>query len=209
MSATTRIELPEIHDQSNPLADLGRGIAGFFRVLVRNRAGLIGFCGLIFYFLLTFIAPSFVRFDDEVKLDEIAGPPGSRIQLLVRRENADQYTSFESLAGKKVGVVDQTGGPSLIRPYADTLEVETFAWNSRRAGPGIVAALNALAGGEIDAMLIFSKSVRESVTEPRDAQHREAFSDLVVSNPTLGPPRLLGTDTQGRDIASHIVHGGR
>ncbi|HLV37210.1 MAG TPA: ABC transporter permease subunit [Spirillospora sp.] len=209
MSATTRIELPEIHDQSNPLADLGRGIAGFFRVLVRNRAGLIGFCGLILNLLLTFIAPSFVRFDDEVKLDEIAGPPGSRIQLLVRRENADQYTSFESLAGKKVGVVDQTGGPSLIRPYADTLEVETFAWNSRRAGPGIVAALNALADGEIDAMLIFSKSVREYVTEPRDAQHREAFSDLVVSNPTLGPPRLLGTDTQGRDIASHIVHGGR
>src|SRR5690606_20809291 len=76
MSATTRIELPEIHDQSNPLADLGRGIAGFFRVLVRNRAGLIGFCCLIFYFLLTFIARSFVRLDDEVKLDEIAGPPG-------------------------------------------------------------------------------------------------------------------------------------
>jgi peptide/nickel transport system permease protein len=33
--------------------------------------------------------------------------------------------------------------------------------------------------------------------------------NIVISNPRLGPPHLLGTDTQGRDIATHIVHGGR
>jgi peptide/nickel transport system permease protein len=30
----------------------------------------------------------------------------------------------------------------------------------------------------------------------------------VVANPELGPSYLLGTDTQGRDIFSHIVNGG-
>src|SRR5690606_5787667 len=153
--------------------------------------------------------PSFVAFDDEVNLDEVAGPPGGRIQLLVRRENQNTYTSFESLAGKTVGVIDQTGGPSLIEPYEDMLEVESFNWNSRRSGPGIEAGLNALAAGEIDALLLFSKTVRDYVTDPLDPARKEAYADLVVSNPTLGPPHLLGTDTQGRDIATHIIHGGR
>jgi peptide/nickel transport system permease protein len=163
----------------------------------------------VFYFVLTFIMPSFIAFDDEVNLDEIAGAPGSRIQLLVREENQDTLTSFESLAGKRVGVVDQTGGPSLIAPWVDTLEVEAYNWNNRRTGPGIEAALADLDAGEIDAMLIFSKSVRQYVTNPQDPTLKAAYSDLVVSNPTLGPPHLLGTDTQGRDIATHIVHGGR
>lgn len=209
MTATTKTELPPMQDDRQILADIWRGTTGYFRVLMHNKAGFIGFLGLLAYFVVTFIGPYFVAFDDEVNLDEIAGPVGSRIQLLVRAENADVYTSFESLAGKKVGVVDQTGGASLIAPWEDTLEVESFNWNSRRTGPGILAALTALDAGEIDAMLIFSKSVREYVTEPTDPQQKEAFSDLVVSNPTLGPAHLLGTDTQGRDIATHIVHGGR
>src|SRR5690606_29976033 len=41
-----------------------------------------------------------------------------------------------------------------------------------------------------------------------DTRRREEFADLTVSNPELGPPYLLGTDTQGRDIFSHIIHGG-
>jgi peptide/nickel transport system permease protein len=207
--ASTTVDSPIVNNDHNILADIGHSIAGFFRILLRNRAGFIGFLGLVFYFILTFILPSFVAFDDEVNLDEVAGPPGGRIQLLVRRENQNTYTSFESLAGKTVGVIDQTGGPSLIEPYEDMLEVESFNWNSRRSGPGIEAGLNALAAGEIDALLLFSKTVRDYVTDPLDPARKEAYADLVVSNPTLGPPHLLGTDTQGRDIATHIIHGGR
>jgi peptide/nickel transport system permease protein len=206
-SITQNIET--VDDQRNILADIWFVIITYLRVLSRNTTGLIGFLGLVFYFVLTFIMPSFIAFDDEVNLDEIAGAPGSRIQLLVREENRDTLTSFESLAGKRVGVVDQTGGPSLIAPWVDTLEVEAYNWNNRRTGPGIEAALADLDAGEIDAMLIFSKSVRQYVTNPQDPTLKAAYSDLVVSNPTLGPPHLLGTDTQGRDIATHIVHGGR
>ena len=181
----------------------------FVNRLRANRAGFIGFLGLLGYFFLTFIMPSFIEFDGEVNLDEITGPVGSRIQLAVHRENADLRT-FEDLAGKTVGVVDQTGGPSLIAPYAETINVEEYRWTSRRAGPGIQAALVDLASGEIDAMLIFSKTVAGILADDGDAELQALVRDqVVISNSELGPPHLLGTDTQGRDIATHIVHGGR
>ena len=181
----------------------------FVNRLRANRAGFIGFLGLLGYFILTFIMPSFIEFDGEVNLDEITGPVGSRIQLAVHRDNADLRT-LEDLAGKTVGVVDQTGGPSLIAPYAETINVEEYRWTSRRAGPGIQAALVDLANGEIDAMLIFSKTVAGILAGDGDAELQALMRDqVVISNSELGPPHLLGTDTQGRDIATHIVHGGR
>ena len=187
-------------------------ISGIFQFLNRlraNRAGFIGFLGLVAYFVLTFVMPSFIPFDSEVNLDEIAGPVGSRIQLAVHTENAHLRT-FEDLAGKTVGVVDQTGGPSLIAPYADSINIEKYRWTSRRAGPGVRAALVDLAAKEIDAMLIFSKNMDGLRTDENDPELQALLAEhIVVSNPELGPPHLLGTDTQGRDIATHIVHGGR
>src|SRR5688500_15700627 len=97
--------------RQNPLLGLLHTGEAFFGALRRNRAGFIGFLGLLFYFVLTFIGPRFVPFDDEVKLDEIAGPPGARLQLVVRDTDAAQFTTMESLAGHKVGVVSNTGGP--------------------------------------------------------------------------------------------------
>ena len=208
-TASQQFDIPEIKNERSVFADFWHGIRAYLGLLSRNRTGLIGFAGLLFYVVVTFIGPSFVVFDDEVNLDEIAGAPGSRIQLLAREENKDTYTSFESLAGKTVGVVSQTGGPSLIEPWEDTLTVEEYRWSSPRSGPGIEAALADLDAGEIDAMLIFSKSVRLFVVESADPAVKEAYVDLVVSNPTIGPAHLFGTDTQGRDIATHIVHGGR
>ena len=185
------------------------GIVQFLTRLRANRAGFIGFLGLMAYFVLTFIMPGFIPFDSEVNLDEIAGPVGSRIQLAVHADNANLRT-FDDLAGKTVGVVDQTGGPSLIAPYADNISIEKYRWTSRRAGPGVRAALVDLANREIDAMLIFSKNVAEIRADTDDPELQALFAEhIVISNPELGPPHLLGTDTQGRDIATHIVHGGR
>ncbi len=188
--------------------DLVQASLRFIQRLRGNRAGFIGFLGLFVYFIITFIMPSFVEFDNEPNLDEIVGPIGSRIQLAVHRDNA-HLRSFEDLAGKTVGVVDQTGGPSLIAPYADTFTVEKYRWTSRRQGPGIAAALTDLANKEIDAMLIFSKTVQKTI--PEDEPELQALMEqhIVISNPALGPPHLLGTDTQGRDIATHMVHGGK
>ncbi len=190
---------------------------GLLRRLIRgwtlirgNRAGLIGFLGLVGYFLLTFILPFFVEFDGSPKLDEITAPPGSRIQLAVHREEAQRFRSLEDLAGRTVGVVTQTGGPGFIEPYQDQLTVKRYRWNSRVRGPGIELALKDLANRKIEAMLIFSKSWEDLVENQADLELRKLLlENVVISNPTLGPMSLLGTDTQGRDIASHIVHGGR
>ena len=187
-----------------------RGTWSFVKKISTNRSGFIGFLGLVAYFILTFIMPYFIPFDDVAKLDEITGPPGSRIQLAVHVDDANRYMTLDDLAGQTVGVVSQSGGAAFIEPYEDTLTVEEFRWTSRRDGPGVQAALTALANREVDAVLIFSKSVDEYIVNQSDPELRQLFEEnIVISNPTLGPRHWLGTDTQGRDIATHIVHGGR
>ncbi|MEP7290223.1 MAG: ABC transporter permease subunit [Chloroflexota bacterium] len=176
-----------------------RPLSIFVRALSRNRAGAIGFIGLVIYAIWIFIAPLFVPFDNIVRLDEIAAPPGSRDQLIVRGADAETYRSLSDLAGKNVGIVAETGGDVIVAPYADSFTVDETRW---RSGRGQESALQDLVDGKIDALVIFSESVKREVTG------HEAFSSLVVSNPTLGPAHLLGTDTQGRDIFSHIINGG-
>ncbi|MCE2472351.1 MAG: ABC transporter permease subunit [Anaerolineae bacterium] len=186
-----------------------RAAVRFVRRLRSNVPGMIGFIGLVAYFIFTFILPHFIEFDNEPNLDEIVGPIGSRIQLAVHSDNA-HLSTFEDLAGLTVGVVDQTGAPGLIAPYAAALTVEEYRWTSRRAGPGLEASLIDLANKEIDALLVFSKTVTELIDKQEDPELKALFADnIVISNPALGPPHLLGTDTQGRDIATHVVHGGR
>lgn len=186
-----------------------RSAARFLRRLRSNVPGMIGFIGLVAYFIFTFIMPHIIEFDGDPNLDEIVGPIGSRIQLAAHSENA-HLRSFEDLAGKTVGVVDQTGGPDLIAPYSDSLTIETYRWTSRRSGPGLETSLIDLANKEIDALLIFSKTVTELIDNQEDPELKALFAEnIVITNPELGPPHLLGTDTQGRDIATHVVHGGR
>ncbi len=50
--------------------------------------------------------------------------------------------------------------------------------------------------------MIFSDQVKKYVTGNPE------YANLVVSNAELGASHLLGTDTQGRDIFSHIINGG-
>ncbi len=176
-------------------------IGHFFRVLVRSKAGFAGFIGLVFFALLVFIGPLFVPFDGEVKLDQINAPPGSRLELLTRTEDAGTYTTLESLEGRTVGVIRSSAGELMVEPYEDdgVLEVEDY---SRRQ---IDDALEELSEGDTDALILFSTLVDEFVTGPAEPE----FPNLAVSNPRLGPVHILGADTQGRDIFSHIVNGGR
>lgn len=173
----------------------------FLRALQRNRAGMVGFIGLVFYALLVTVGPALVTFDSEVKLDQIAAPPGSRIQLVTRAADAEKYRNLSDLSGKTVGVLDNTGGEKLVEPYSAQFKIDRTRW---RSGRGATEAMTKLTEGKIDALVIFSETFRRSA-----ADSPEQFSGLVVSNPTLGPAHILGTDTQGRDIFSHIVHGGR
>ena len=182
-----------------------RPLLVFWRALRRSPVGLVGFIGLLLYALLITIGPLLVPFDTVVRLDQIAAPPGSRLMLLTRTEDAARYTSLESLAGRTVGYVRETGGESFLRDYLranpDAFQTEDTRW---RSGRGVPDAMQSLADGEIDALVVFSESVKRYITN----DPASPFTTLAVSNAALGAPHILGTDTQGRDIFSHIVNGG-
>ncbi len=188
--------------QSNPLLGILGRILNFFKALSRTRAGILGLGGLIFYALLISVGQWLVSFDSKVKLDQITAPPGSRLQLLTRSEDATSLTSWQALSGKTVGVLERSGGADLIAPHSDNLTVQTIRFQS---GRGITTGLELLDAGEIDALIMFSTHVKANVTEAKD----ERFSSLAVANASLGPRHWLGTDTQGRDILSHVINGGR
>ncbi len=196
------------------MASRFRQLVTLFHQIRANRAGFIGLLGLIGYFILTFLLPYVVPFDDQPKLDEITAPPGSRLQLAVHRDNAERFRTLEDLAGETVGVVSQTGGLLFLKEFAETTDTppkaKRYRWRSRISGPGIEAALKDVANQKIAATLVYSQAWKEAVEQADDPAFQKLIQEtVVISNPTLGPMSLLGTDTQGRDLASHIVHGGR
>lgn len=179
----------------------------FFRALGRNRAGLLGFIGLVIYAVWVLIGPRFIPFDSTVRLDQITAPPGSRLVLVTRTDDASRFRTLNDLSGHTVGVINNSAGEEMITPYEDqgTVEVETERWSNGRGVPDL---LESLVDGDVDAAIIFSESVKRYLTNNRDSAQAEQFAGLTVSNAELGAPYLLGTDTQGRDIFSHIINGG-
>jgi len=175
-------------------------VGRFFRALARTRAGLVGFVGLVFYALLVFVGPMFVPFDSEVKTDQVNAPPGSRLQLVTRAADAERYGSLAALSGRVVGFVSNSAGEALVEPLEDAFaDTEDY-----RRGAGVEDGLEELAEGDTDALVLFSESLKTYPIGPGTD-----FPDLAVANTRLAAPHLLGTDTQGRDIFSHIVNGGR
>jgi peptide/nickel transport system permease protein len=186
----------------------------FFKSLRRNPAGFAGFIGLVFFLIFTIIGPLFVPFDGEAKLDQIAAPPGSRMQLITRSADAERLRTVDDFGpDDTLGYIDKTGGEFWFEEYEASLgedaelpfDTELFRF---RSGRGIEDAIVGLAEGEADALIVFSETVDAFLIENTDEAQQEQFADIVVSNAAFGPPHLLGTDTQGRDIFSHIVNGG-
>lgn len=192
----------EIPTRSRPvfLDGTRNTIAVFFRALGRSRAGMVGFVGLAIYAVWVLILPYFVPFDSQVRLDQIAAPPGSRLVMVTQAEDAETYRTLNDLTGKTIGVIDNSGGEALVTDAGGDFEVDTERW---RNGAGVSNALENLAEGNVDAVILFSESVKQYLSA--DASE---FPGLVVANAELGAAHLLGTDTQGRDIFSHIINGG-
>ncbi|MBN8635719.1 MAG: ABC transporter permease [Anaerolineae bacterium] len=51
------------------LAGLGRGIRSFLVALTRNRAGFLGFCGIMFFLLVSTFGPLFIEYDGATHTD--------------------------------------------------------------------------------------------------------------------------------------------
>lgn len=213
MATATRTFVPANTRTIPILSGLVTSTVVFFRALRRNKAGMVGFIGLALFALMSLLGPVVMPFDGHVKLDQITAPPGSRIQLLTRAEDTERFRTFDDLHGHRVGFIERSGGQLLVENYFATqpdpasppLEAVSFRFSS---GRGVPTSIEALAEGEIDALVVFSESVRRYVASDTATIQQDTFSGLAVSNPTLGPVHLLGTDTQGRDIMSHIVNGG-
>lgn len=70
------------------LAGLGRGIRAFLTALTRNRAGFIGFCGIMFFLLVTTFGPLFIEYDGQTHMDRrvpgalaLVAPPSAEFPL--------------------------------------------------------------------------------------------------------------------------------
>ena len=180
----------------------------FFKILWQNKAGFVGFCGLVFFLLLITVGQWLVNFDDDAKLDQINSPPGSRLVLLTRPEDKDVFKTLADLEGRTVGVLQKTAGPDFVAASesADALEVKEYRWRSSR---GVPDALKGLAEGEVDALIMFSKLADRFVFDSESRYFQSDYAHLTLSNPRLGPMLLLGADTQGRDMFTHVINGGR
>jgi peptide/nickel transport system permease protein len=180
----------------------------FFKLIWQNKVGFIGFCGLMFYLLLITVGQWLVDFDNDVKLDQVNSPPGSRLILLTRPEDKDRFVTLKDLEGHKVGVLEKTGGPAFVAAYpnADAIEVKNYKWRSSR---GVPDALEGLAKGDVDALVMFSKLAERFVFDKENRYFEKDYAHLVASNPKLGPKLWLGADTQGRDMFTHVMNGGR
>lgn len=200
------IQQAQVAPRINPLRVAWQRIGQFFGGLSKTRAGWIGLIGLLFYALLITVGQVLVPFDNNVKLDQIAAPAGTRLQLVTRAADAESYRSLADLEGARLGVIDRGGGPDLAAPYAESLQIEEVRW---RSGRGVAGGLEQLQAGELDALILPSTQVRRFLGTSASEADRERFADLALSNAALGPRHWLGTDTQGRDVFSHIVNGGR
>jgi len=192
------------------ISGLLRSLQVFFKGLRRNRAGMVGFIGLVFFAVMTILGPALVPFDEEPKLDQIAAPPFSRLQLLTRSADAERYKTLDDLKGASLGYIQRSAAELLLEEKYPEPEDAPFALEEYRfrSGRGIPDAIEGLANGEVDALIVFSETANQYLFENDNVTQAELFSDVVVSNSSFGAPHILGTDTQGRDIFSHIINGG-
>jgi peptide/nickel transport system permease protein len=61
------------------MANLGNNLRGGFRALTRNKAGFIGFCGILFFILMTTFGPLFIPYEGSAQMQR--RQPGSLVMV--------------------------------------------------------------------------------------------------------------------------------
>jgi peptide/nickel transport system permease protein len=117
------------------IANMFSSIWGTIRLLARNRVGLLGLIGLLFFFLLTFVGPYIVPLDTTVKVSEIYAPLSWQHPLGTDSQGKDVWTQIIH-GGRELIIV------SIVAALLSTV-----------IGAGL-GALAAVAGGWIDSALM-------------------------------------------------------
>ncbi|MDZ4770192.1 MAG: ABC transporter permease [Chloroflexota bacterium] len=69
-------EVSRVEQFQRALANLGMALRGGWRALTRNRAGFVGFLGLLFFFVMTVFGPLVIEYEGAAQMDRRA--PGAR-----------------------------------------------------------------------------------------------------------------------------------
>ncbi len=105
------------------------------RALWRNKAGLIGFIGLVFFLLLTFAGPLVVPFDSKVRVDRVYEAPSAEFPL--GTNNQGQSILSHIIHGGRELLIT-----AFVAGFLSTIIAVTFG------------SLAAFAGGAVDAVII-------------------------------------------------------
>jgi peptide/nickel transport system permease protein len=112
-----------------------QGVWSVIRLLARNKVGLLGLIGLLFFILLTFVGPYVVPLDTKVKVDQIYAPISWEHPL-----GTDSQ-------GKDIASQIVHGGRELILVSVMAALLSTVIGAS-------LGALSAIAGGWVDSLLM-------------------------------------------------------
>jgi len=128
--------LPVRSSRRNAVAEMLLGLWSGVRLLARNRIGLVGLIGLVFFLLLAFVGPYIIPLDTKVKVDQIYAPTSWAHPLGTDSQGKDVWTQIVH------------GGRELILVSVAAALLSTII------GAGL-GALSAVAGGWIDSGLTF------------------------------------------------------
>ena len=117
-------------------AELLLGLWSGVRLLARNRVGLIGLIGLLFFMLLAFVGPYIIPLDTKVKVDQIYAPISWAHPLGTDSQGKDVWSQIVH------------GGRELILVSVAAALLSTIIGAS-------LGALSAVAGGWVDSALTF------------------------------------------------------
>jgi peptide/nickel transport system permease protein len=118
------------------VGDIVLSVWAAVRLLARNRIGLLGLLGLLFFFLLAFVGPYVVPLDTKVKVTQIYAPLSWEHPLGTDSQGKDVWSQIVH------------GGRELILVAVSAAVLSTLIGAS-------LGALSAVAGGWMDSALMF------------------------------------------------------
>lgn len=116
------------------LRSIANGLSFFGRALWRNKVGLLGFLGIVYFLGLTFIGPIFIPLDNKVRVDRIYEPPSADFILGTDNQGQDIFSHIVH-GGQQLIVT------AFLAGFLSTVIAVTFG------------SLAALAGGAVDSVI--------------------------------------------------------
>ncbi len=107
----------------------------WLQLIRHNKVGFLGFLGVVFFVLLSFVGPYFVPLDTETKIDKIYQPPSREFWLGTDSEGRDVFSQ-------------------IVHGGREVLMVAFLAGLMSTGIAVVLGSLSALAGGWVDQLIM-------------------------------------------------------